>query len=413
MSNWYSIQNKADESADVMIYDVIGWGVSADQFCRDLRAINAKTINVHMNTPGGSVFDGMAIYNSLKAHPANVVCHVEGLAASIGSVIALAGDEVRMGEGTFFMIHNPSSLAIGDADEMRRQADMLDKVSTSIAGIYVEKTGMTLDAAKAAMDAETWYTAEEAKAAGFADEIDEPDDDEDDPEPESATARAAFDFKIFALDHNRRRDFVTARLEPQAKQSNAEAKPPQKTPAARAVANPTPNQETPMSMTLDQFKAFAAANPDAVAPFIQQGATQARAELSKPATVNELKAAFPTHTGFIIDQLGANATMAQAKAAFADVLAADHVKALAVKDEELVQIKKVANIVTSGASALNTEQTPANPAAVALPDEKDPKAVAAWEWDTNPKCHKGYSTKERYVAVRSRELDGTFKVSSR
>src|SRR5690349_3999363 len=97
-NNWYAITAKAtNDSAEVSIYDAVGgYGVTADQFVRDLKAIDAKTINLRLNTPGGGVFDGTAIYNALRAHPANVVVHIDGLAASVGSVIAMAGDEIRI-----------------------------------------------------------------------------------------------------------------------------------------------------------------------------------------------------------------------------------------------------------------------------------------------------------------------------
>lgn len=171
--NWYSISAKAGEStAEVMIYDEIGlWGVTAKEFVDEINALDVKSISLRLNTPGGSVFDGNAIFNALKRHPAAITTHIDGLAASMGSVIALAGDEVHMAENALYMIHNPWTLAIGDADELRSTADVLDKLRDGIVATYRQKTGEEVDAITSAMEAETWFTAEEAKAFGFVDEI--------------------------------------------------------------------------------------------------------------------------------------------------------------------------------------------------------------------------------------------------
>jgi HK97 family phage major capsid protein/ATP-dependent Clp endopeptidase proteolytic subunit ClpP len=174
---WGSIKNKAGaDSADVYIYNYIGadfWteGVKAKELVKELAALDVKTINLHINSPGGSVFDGFAIYNALKAHAAQVNTFIDGLAASIASVIALAGDNVYMASNAFFMIHNPTGFATGDADTMRRMADTLDKVKESIMGSYMDRTGKTTEDIAALMDAETWLNAEEAKAGGFVDEV--------------------------------------------------------------------------------------------------------------------------------------------------------------------------------------------------------------------------------------------------
>ena len=186
----YKIENKAEE-ATVYIYDEIGWfGVSAEQFVKDLNAITSPTIHLHLNTPGGAVFDGTAIYNAIKQHTSRVITHIDGLAASIASVIALAGDEVRMSENAFFMIHEPWSIVIGMADDMRHEADLLDKVGGTIAKVYADKTGKTPDEIADFMAAETWFTASEALEAGFIDQIDTAGD-------EKAKA-GLFDLSVFA-----------------------------------------------------------------------------------------------------------------------------------------------------------------------------------------------------------------------
>jgi len=167
---------KKTDDAEILIYDEIGasWygeGITAKGFAADLAAVKAKRLRVRINSGGGSVFEGLAIYNALRTHSAKVTCEIDGVAASIASVIALAGDTVKMADNAFFMVHNPFGAAMGDADDMRAFADLLDKVGGSLAGIYAEKTGADEDQIQAWMDAETWFTAEEAKAAGFIDAI--------------------------------------------------------------------------------------------------------------------------------------------------------------------------------------------------------------------------------------------------
>jgi len=185
------IENKSDEET-VYIYDEISWfGVDAGTFVKDLNDIKAKTIHLRFNSPGGSVFDGTAIFNAIKQHKSKTVSHIDGLAASIASVIALASDEVRMSENAFLMIHDPWSIVIGNAETMREEADLLDKVGGVIAKTYMDKTGKEEKEIKKLMDAETWLTAEEAKEAGFVDVIEENEKDE--------KAKATlFDLSVFA-----------------------------------------------------------------------------------------------------------------------------------------------------------------------------------------------------------------------
>ena len=162
----------ANDEVDIMLYDEIGpWGVTASEFTRQLSAVKAKTINLRVNSPGGDVFDGLAIYNALREHPAKVITHIDGVAASIASVIALAGDEVRMAENAFLMIHNAWGMVIGYADDMRKEAALLDKVSGSLLMAYESKTEATSAEIQGWMDEETWFTADEAQDVGLVDEV--------------------------------------------------------------------------------------------------------------------------------------------------------------------------------------------------------------------------------------------------
>lgn len=171
-ASWYSIQAKANNSAEIWLYDEIGrWGISAKQFAQELKALgDIKHIDLRIHSPGGDVFEGLAIYNLLKNHPAKVTTHIDGLAASMGSVIAMAGDIINMPENAMMMIHKPWGIQGGDADDMRQYAELMDKMETSMIGAY-RRTGLSDDELKALLKQETWYTGAEAVAAGFADNV--------------------------------------------------------------------------------------------------------------------------------------------------------------------------------------------------------------------------------------------------
>jgi ATP-dependent Clp protease protease subunit len=167
------INAAADKGAgEVYVYgDIGGWfdGVVAEDFAKEIAALDVETLNVRVNSPGGFVFDGVAIYNALVAHPAKVVMHIEGIAASIASVIAMAGDEIRIGEAATIMIHKPWSFAIGDAEDMRKEADVLDVLEGGIIDIYAARTGKPADELTTMVAAETWLRGQAAVDAGFAD----------------------------------------------------------------------------------------------------------------------------------------------------------------------------------------------------------------------------------------------------
>lgn len=200
---WFRMEAQEGSSADVYIYDVIDswWGVNASEFVKELAALDVETINLYVNSPGGSVFDGTAIMNAIRRHKAHVVAIVDGLAASAASFIVQAADEVVMGFGSEMMIHDASGICWGNAGDMRETADILDQLSQTIASVYAERAGGTADEWRDAMHAETWYTAEEAVAAGLADRV-ETRKGKDVEEKDDATAK--FDLSIFA--HAGRRD---------------------------------------------------------------------------------------------------------------------------------------------------------------------------------------------------------------
>lgn len=169
---WFEIKNAAAEEAEISIYDVIGgWGITARSFIQNLKAVTAKKITLRIHSPGGSVFEGNAIYNALKRHPATITAHIDGLAASMASVVALAASSVVIAANGYMMIHNPSAGAQGNADEMRKTAALLDKVKESIITAYEDKTKLPREEIAKMMDDETWMTAAEAKDLGFADVV--------------------------------------------------------------------------------------------------------------------------------------------------------------------------------------------------------------------------------------------------
>ena len=175
--SWYSIKAKANDTAEISIYDEIGfWGVSAASFAQDLKDCgnNLKQINLHIHSPGGDVFDGIAIYNLLKNHPANVTVYIDGLAASMASVIAMAGNEVIMPKNAMMMIHKPWGIQGGDAEDMRKYADLLDKVENTLIPAYASKTGKTPEELAEMLSAETWLNGKECVEQGFADKLAEP-----------------------------------------------------------------------------------------------------------------------------------------------------------------------------------------------------------------------------------------------
>lgn len=170
------ILDKAGDEAEIYIYDVIGedffGGYTAVMFKDELAKIkDVKRINVRINSPGGSVFDGNTIYNLLSQHKARKVVDIDGLAASIASVIAMAGDEVRMAENAMFMIHNPTAGIYGESSDLRKLADLLDQIKVSCIQTYRKRTNLSEEELVTMLDEETWMTAADAKKHGFVDSI--------------------------------------------------------------------------------------------------------------------------------------------------------------------------------------------------------------------------------------------------
>lgn len=163
---------------EIWLYDYIGdpWaGTMSNDFRKELKALGEiDRLNLYVNSPGGSVFEGIAIHNILKRHPAEVVASIDGMAASIASVVVMAADTIIIASNAMMMIHDPMGCACGSAADMRKMGEALDKVREQILVSYVERTSGDEQALSDMLTAETWFTAEEAVAAGLADEIAQP-----------------------------------------------------------------------------------------------------------------------------------------------------------------------------------------------------------------------------------------------
>jgi ATP-dependent protease ClpP protease subunit len=209
---WFSIKAQAQNNAgvaEIAIYEPIGsWDLTAAQFIAQVKALgDVSEIKLDINSPGGDVFDAITIFNFLKRHPAKVTVTVGGVAASAASLIAMAGDSIIMPNNTMMMIHNPWTWAMGNADELREQADLLDKVSGSLFATYQARTGMDEADLKAMLAIDTWLTAEECFIHGFCDEVTDP-----------ISANAKFDVSSFPVQAQ-----AVYKSAQQLAQANAEA----------------------------------------------------------------------------------------------------------------------------------------------------------------------------------------------
>ena len=228
------------DELELDIYDVIGgdWfgeGVTAKSIKALLdKAGDVRRIVLRINSPGGSALDGVAIYNLLKQHKAPVKVYVDGIAASAASLVAMAGDEIVMGEGAFLMIHNAGGFVVGTSDDMLAMAEILQKLDGEYVKIYAKRAGIGADEARALQDAETWMTAEEAIAAGFADRMAGEGESAKKTQPEASARARLFAYKNIP-------ESLRAIFE---KQESGAVKPP----AGQTVQDketPMPDQEKP------------------------------------------------------------------------------------------------------------------------------------------------------------------------
>lgn len=220
------VRAAAEGVTEILLYEEIGyWGIGAQQFVTALAEVTTPSVVVRINSPGGDVFDGLAIHNALQRHDAAVTCHVDGLAASIASIIALAGERTVLAANAMMMCHCAWTFGIGNSAEMAELAGTLAKVDGQLAGIYAKKSGKPVEDCAAMMAGEgkadgTWFTATEAKAFGLVDEVlGEADEDADEAADEDAAeteARAAAQAELAArerINAMRRRLAIAERMD--------------------------------------------------------------------------------------------------------------------------------------------------------------------------------------------------------
>jgi ATP-dependent Clp protease, protease subunit len=377
MKKWYRIEAKAAEKkAVILIYEQIGEnffgeGVSAKRFIEDLNALGVENIDLHINSPGGRVFDGNAIYNALKKHPATIHVFIDGLAASIASVIAMAGDTVEMPQNAMMMIHDPSISVFGaTADDLLKKAEALEKVKVGLVAAYHGRTDLDKDKISEMMAAETWMTAAEAVDYGFADEV-----------TEQVDIAACYAGDMFDHFKNTPQQFLNAG------------------PSGRQ----TPKKEDPVmeKYSLPEITAeFLSTNlPDVVAAMVKDAAAvAAKTERERIQAVRDQL--IPGHEE-LINRLAMDGTTTGEQAAV-QVLAA----------ERQVRATVAANLVTDGPAPV----PPAVPPATDPPaDTVDPDAPiedqAKAEWKKSKDLRAEFMDDfDAYLAFRQAEANGQVRI---
>ena len=303
--SWYAITAEAASDgaptrAKINIYDAIGgwWGTNASDFVAELDGLDVDELEVHVNSPGGAVWDGIAIMNSLKKHRARVTVIVDGLAASAASIVAMAGDEVVMAEGSQMMVHQASGGAWGNAETMRDMVGILDKIDVSMAAIYARRAGGTRASWLDVMRAETWYTAEEAVEAGLADRAE--------VVPDAVDAEAAFDLSIFTYagrSHAPSPRRPAASLRPVAMANRAPHSP-----ASTSEPGSNNRKEEPLvEEFLNSLRQRLGVNSEASAEDILAALDETLAEQAEPQTAALPAGVIAIERG-VLDQLKADAS---------------------------------------------------------------------------------------------------------
>ncbi|MCG9046597.1 Clp protease ClpP [Laribacter hongkongensis] len=174
------LAKQGGDEAEIFLYDAIvssqeeaDWygGVAPEAFVKAVRGIDAGTIHLRINSPGGSVFAARAMEQALREHKARIVVHIDGIAASAATFIAMAGDEIVMNKGAMFMIHKAWTWTAGNADDLAKEAGLLAKIDGTLAQTYADRTGKDVETINGWMADETWFTADEAVEYGFADKL--------------------------------------------------------------------------------------------------------------------------------------------------------------------------------------------------------------------------------------------------
>lgn len=293
------------------IYEDIGfWGTQAKDFLADLAKVEGPKLRVEINSPGGDVFAATAMYNGLRASGKSIETVCMGVAASAASLVFMAGDDRVMPKNTHLMVHNPWTVALGNADELRETAGVLDKIGNSIQATYTARSGMKDDEVKALLSKDTWLTADECKANGFATEV-----------TEEIKATAKFDMARADLPANVKAVFMSA-----GAPAPAPAATPAPAPAATPAPSPAPANVQDESPLADQVMALAkSAGLEAVAGDLALGCATMADATTRISAGREIMALckVANKADMAPDLIRANKTVPEARAALVTARAKD------------------------------------------------------------------------------------------
>lgn len=396
-------------AAEILMYDTIGMGgLSAKALVEQLAKMPNSPVNVRINSAGGSVTDGVAIYNALRAHKGDVTVNIEGMAASIASLIAMAGKRIRIAQSAWMMIHNPLMAGgiTADSEELRQMATTLDKMRESIASTYSRRTKKTVDEIVALMDAETWFTADEAVAAGFADEV-IPDDGTSNRIP--SVVNLAFNNVPDALRG-------TPKPEQPAPENSPCGEPPVAHQQEKQMADATPPVTAPAQppaagTSVSAGDNIAQLNNAAIQGYIEKGRQLGYAEGQRAAaeSFRSIMAAAPGRA-----DIAANAFLAGQNAQTvalifdADNRARQEARAEVMKkDEEIARLHAVH--ATGGHAGVGFSASPVEIGS-GVPEGLDPQAQAQMEYDTNPLIRAKNPDKKTWMLYRVNQLSGNVRV---
>lgn len=400
MSGWYEFRNAAQDTAELLLYGDIGgsWdgtGVAAEPFVRDLAAVKAPKLTIRVNSLGGSVRDGIAMYNALRAHPAHKTMYIEGWACSAASFVAMAGDRIRMAYNATMMIHNSQWATWGDANMMQAAADVMRKNDQQIAETYAARGNKSAEEYRAMMDAETWMTADEAVAAGLCDEIDRP------AAAATATNRVPMVNSAATL----------------SRFSNTPASVRAAIRGTHMATESTPTASTCTlpdgTVTSDGQEACEAAGgtySEGEATATASASKRAGARPKRPATLAELKATFPqSDATFRERMIESGATLDAAKDAWIEQLTAkaDAASERAAKAE--AQAKAAAAAASGLTNAIPTARLTLE-ATEAAPSDADAAIKAEWNADAAIRAEFRNNYKS-YAAVRTAERAGRVRIT--
>lgn len=400
--SFYRMLAKSGKKAEIYIYGTIGrdwWddgsAVLAHRFVKDLKALgDVEELIININSPGGSVYEGNAIYNALKAHKATKTVHIQGLAASMGSVIAMVGDKIIMPKNAMMMIHNPATCACGDARDFRKLADVLDKIKDGLIEAYAEKTGKTAEEISALMDDETWMNAKEAVELGFADEI-----------AEEVEITARFDLSRF---RNVPAEFLAVcgiPDEPEPAQIQAgdtvvlEGIPGMEG-ASTVSTNTHHKKEEPMDL-----ETLKAENPELLAKLM---ADAARQERERVASIQKAAALCPGHDELVNAMILDGTSAEQAALKLLEAEASRKNAALSTIEKNAAKPAPQPAVDSQAKEEeVVTEETPV---AKAAPDSDDFEKQLKERWNADASLRQEFSSFSSYRAFSKAEAEGRVKL---